>query len=352
MATVERTEEQVVDLSMLAAPTKSPPMDFDDRSSTTALAVAPSASTELAVLVERTRTTLHGAVPINTRRAYEGDLRRFAEWCASMGFTPMPSQPATVAVYLRALADKGHKCSTIERALAALCTAHLRSGHPSPWTHPLVVDMRAGLRQELGVRPNKKRAADEEVLRRLLAVVPTEGLLGLRDRAMLTLGWCAALRRSELVALDVAHVTRAPKGGVVFVATSKTDQERHGEEVPIFFSNLEEHCPMRSLDAWVAASGIVEGAIFRQLGREQKLGERLSPPAVRDRVRHYARTAGLVYADYGAHSLRSGFITTAARRGKDLDSIMVTSRHRSERVARGYIQRETLHERGAGEGLL
>ncbi len=324
----------------------------DDDSPTTALTVAPSVSIELAALVERTRTTLDDAVPINTRRAYEGDLRRFVAWCNSVELTPMPAAPATVVMHMRSLADQGYKYSSIERALAAICTAHVRAEHPSPWKHPHVADMRAGLKKELGVRPEKMRAADEEVLRRLLAVVPIDDLLGLRDRSLLTLGWCAALRRSELVALDVANVTRAPKGGVVFVATSKTDQEKRGEEVPMFFSNLAEHCPMRSLDAWLAASGIVDGPIFRRLGRQQRLGERLSPPAVLDRVRRYAKVAGLPFDEFGAHSLRSGFITTAARRGKDLDSIMVTSRHKSERVARGYIQRETLHERGAGEGLL
>jgi integrase len=211
--------------------------------------------------------------------------------------------------------------------------------------------MRAALRRELGVRPRKKRAADDEVLRRLLHTLP-DLLLGVRDRALLTLGWCAALRRSELVGLDVADVTRAPKGLVVLVRTSKTDQESRREEVPVFFSNLAEHCPVRSLDAWLAAAGIAADAVFRQLGRRHLIGARLSPEAVLDRVRHYAKLAGLVPSEFGAHSLRSGFMTTAARRGKDLDSIMRTSRHRSDRVARGYIQRETLHERGAGEGLL
>lgn len=325
---------------------------LDDKSLTTALTVASSASTELVTLVERTRATIDDAVPVNTRRAYEGDLRRFAEWCVSMGLTSLPAAAGTVAVYMRGLADRGHRYSTVERALAAICTAHVRSSHPSPWRHPLVKDMREALRVELGVRPAKKRAADDEILRRLLGVVPQAELIGLRDRAMLTIGWCAALRRSELVALNVTDVTRAPKGGIVFVAQSKTDQERHGEEVPIFFSNLSEYCPMRSLNAWLAASGITEGATFRRLGRQQQLGERLSPPAVLDRVQHYARLAGLAYKDFGAHSLRRGFITTAARRGKDLDSIMRTSRHKSERVARGYIECETLHERGAGQGLL
>ncbi|HEY5242559.1 MAG TPA: tyrosine-type recombinase/integrase, partial [Polyangiaceae bacterium] len=124
------------------------------------------------------------------------------------------------------------------------------------------------------------------------------------------------------------------------------------EEIPIFFSNVAAHCPVRSLDAWLGASGITEGLLFRQLGRRQLLGAPLSAAAVLHRVRHYAKLAGLPEEEFGAHSLRSGFITTAARRGRDLDSIAVTSRHRSMETLRGYIQRETLHERGAGEGLL
>jgi hypothetical protein len=139
---------------------------------------------------------------------------------------------------------------------------------------------------------------------------------------------------------------------VVLVRRSKTDQIGAGEAIPIFFSNAVECCPVRSLEAWLSAAEISDGAIFRRLGRRLQLGERLAPAAVLDRVKHHAKVAGLPFADFGAHSLRSGFITTAARRGRDLDSIMVTTRHRSEKVARGYIERETLHERGAGEGLL
>lgn len=311
-----------------------------------------ASASALAGLVERAQATVQSAVPPNTRRAYEGDLRRFATWCTAVGLAAMPAAPGTVALYLRALADDGRKMSTIERALAAICTAHTRAGHSSPWSAPAVADMRAGLRRELGVRPEKKRAADDEVLRRMLAVVPRQTLLGQRDRALLTLGWCMAGRRSEVVALDVEDVERVAKGLVVTVRASKTDQERKGEDIPIFFSNTEECCPVRSLDAWLTAAAIVEGAIFRQLGRGQNLGDRLSPASVLDRVKHYATLAGLADEDFGAHSLRSGFITTAARRGKDLDSIMRTSRHRSERAARGYIQVACIHERGAGEGLL
>lgn len=306
---------------------------------------------DLGPLVERTRQSIRDAVPPNTRRGYEGDLRRFAAWCSRAGLTAMPARPETVVLYLRALADGPRRWATIERALAAICTAHVRAGHLSPWGHPFVGDMRAALRRELGVRPVKKLAADDDVLRRLLAVLPSS-LLGLRDRALLTVGWAAALRRSELVAVDVVHVSRLAKGLVLLIPRSKTDQDRRGAEVPVFFSNREDHCPVRSLDAWLAAAGIVEGAVFRALGRDQRLGARLAPAAVADRVRHWAKKAGLDWREFAGHSLRSGFVTTAARRGKDVDSIMRTTRHRSVATVREYIQRETLHERGAGEGLL
>jgi len=102
-----------------------------------------------------------------------------------------------------------------------------------------------------------------------------------------------------------------PKGGVVFVEKSKTEQERHGEKVPTFFSSLAKD-PLRSLDTLLAASGIVESAILRRHGRRQQPGDRLSPAAVSDRERHYAKLVRLAY--FGTHSLRSGFITTAVRR--------------------------------------
>jgi site-specific recombinase XerD len=264
----------------------------------------------------------------------------------------MPADPATVVLYLRHLADGGRRVSTIERALAAISTSHFRAGHASPWGHPLVHGMRSALRRELGVRPEKKKAADDAVLRQLVAVLPSS-LLGVRDRALLTLGWAGAFRRSELVSLDVADVTRAPKGLVVLLRASKTDQQKRGEEVPIFFSNAEALCPVRSLDAWLAAANIDAGSIFRPVGRDGRVrGSRLSAETVADRVHRYAKLAGLDATAFAGHSLRSGFVTTAVRRGRDVDSIMVTTRHRSERTVRGYVQRETIFERAAGEGLL
>jgi len=214
----------------------------DGRSESDMLTVATDGG--FAELVERTKATLESAVPPNTRRAYEGDLRRFAAWCTVSGQVAMPAAPETICAYMRQLADRGNKVSTIERALAAICTAHVHSGRASPWRTPAIKLMRDALRRELGVRPTKKRAADDEILRRVVRVIPG-GRLGIRDRALLTLAWSGAFRRSEVVSFDVGDITRAPKGIVVLVRTSKTDQERRGEEVPVFFANDASCCPVR-----------------------------------------------------------------------------------------------------------
>jgi site-specific recombinase XerC len=215
-------------------------------------------------------------VPPNTRRAYEGDLHRYAAWATGAGLGGATAAPGSIVVYLRHLADAGRKVATIERALAAMCTSLVRAGSPSPWSHPLVADMRVALRRERGVRPTKKRAADDGILKAFLAQVPVGSLLGLRDRSLLTLDWGAALRASEPVALDVADVRRVPKGLVLLIRSSKTDQEARGEEVPVFYSDKPQHCPVRSLDAWLAAGGITDGAIYRALGRSGRLGTRLA----------------------------------------------------------------------------
>ena len=315
---------------------------------------------DLQLLALRADESIDEATSPNTRRAYEGDLKRFAGWCNANRLVAMPASDETLRLYMRYLGDtsgpgrkKPHKVSTIERALAAICSSHARGGHPSPWAHKAVEDMREALRFEKGIKRMKRKAADDEILRRLVTMLPPS-LIGLRDRALLTMGWSGALRQSELVGMCVEHVERAPKGLVVTVPQSKTDQHAEGERVPIFFANNPDVCPVRALDAWLAATGVEKGAIFRALGRDGRLrSDGLRPVAVYERIRYYARLAGFDnWREFGGHSLRRGFISTAARRGRDLDSIMVTTRHRSVASVREYIERETIFERAAGEGLL
>ncbi len=320
--------------------------------------VAVGETVDLRQLARRAQESVRDATSPNTVRAYEGDLRRFAAWCTANGLPAIPASDATLVLYLRYLGDaigprseQPHRVSTIDRALAAICSAHVRAGHHSPWTDGPVQEMRDALRREKGVRPSKKTAADDAILRRMLAVLP-QTLLGLRDRSLLTLAWAMAARRSEVVSLDVADVRREAKGLVLMLRSSKTDQQKRGREIPIWYSNAAECCPVRSLDAWLSAAGITEGPLFRRLGRDGRVGARLTAASVADRVKRWAKVAGLAWKEFAGHSLRSGFVTTAVRNRKSPAAIMVVTGHVSEDSLRGYYQSQSIFEGGAGEGLL
>jgi integrase len=175
----------------------------------------------------------------------------------------------------------------------------------------------------------------------------------LRDRALVTLGWLGAFRRSELVALDVGDVRFTDEGLIVRLATSKTDQEGQGVEKGIPYAGNPATCPVRSLRAWLEAARLESGPLFRPVTRHGQLGERrLSDRAVALVVKRLAARAGLEPAVFAGHSLRAGFATTAAQRGKSLDAIMRQTGHKSERVARGYIRHATLFTDNAATGLL
>ena len=192
--------------------------------------------------------------------------------------------------------------------------------------------------------------ADQE----LAALVATldDGLAGLRDRALLTLGWFGAFRRSELVALTVTDVARVREGLILAVRRSKGDQEARGAEKGIPYASNPALCAVRALEAWLASAGIVEGPIFRSVDRHGHIGEAaLSDRSVALVVKRCAKRAGFDPKTLGGHSLRAGFATTAAKKGKGLDAIMRQTLHRSEKVARGYIRHAKLFDDNAAVGL-
>ncbi len=171
-------------------------------------------------------------------------------------------------------------------------------------------------------------------------------------RALLHMYWSAAFRRAELVSLDVGDVVRGDEGLVVTLRRSKCDQEGRGATKGIPFASLPAVCPVRALARWLEASGIAEGPLFRGIDRHGHLqGERLHPSSVARIVKRCAERAGLDPEKFAGHSLRAGFATTAAKRGKSLDAIMRQTLHRSERVARSYIRHAKLFDDNAAGGL-
>ena len=263
----------------------------------------------------------------------------------------MPADEGTIRTYLARLGTEGLRHSSIARAYAAIRAVHVDAGHPLP-TLASVTNALHNLGRQLGTAPRGKAPMMADALKRI-ARASGESMLDVRDRALLLVGFAAALRRSELVALDVADVRFTDDGLEVAIRRSKTDQLGQGRLVGVPHGS-KAACPVRALRAWLDRAGIVEGPIFRPVDRGGRIGaERLRDQAVARAVQRAAEQAGLDPADFGAHSLRAGLATSAAKAGKGLDVIMATTGHRrSERVARGYIRHGSLFDACASEGLL
>ena len=222
----------------------------------------------------------------STRRAYAVDFADFTTWCETFGLVSLPASPAAVATYLAACADRKLKASTIARQLAAIRIWHVRKGYDVPTNAGTVKAVHRGIRRHLGARVEQKAAATAKIIAAMLRQIP-DGLTGARDRALLLLGFAAALRRSELVGLTVADIERRPEGVFVHIRKSKTDQEALGHVVPVPHGSKLR--PVEALDAWLTAAGITEGYLFRPIRKGGLLQvEALTDRSVATIVKRYA----------------------------------------------------------------
>ena len=300
-------------------------------------------------LAEQARAYARASRAAATLRAYRSDWADFEDWCAEHGVTALPAAPATVCLYLAALAEAGARASTIRRRLAALAPAHRLIGVTTPPTSdPAVRATMSGIRRSLGTAPHQKAPAVTAELRRLLATCDRATTAGVRDAALLLVGFAGGLRRSELVALTVDDVAEADDGLRVVVRRSKTDPEAEGREIGIPFGSHPETCPVRALRAWREHAGIAAGALFRRVDRhDHLLPGRLTAQSVALVVKRACRRAGLDPARYAGHSLRSGLATAAAQGGAPERAIARQTGHRSVEVLRRYIRAGTLFEENA-----
>lgn len=279
---------------------------------------------------------VNAAKSANTRRAYRFAWTDFADWCARFRRSSLPASPATIAAYVSVMSEVD-KVSTLQVKLAAISFAHQTAHQPDPTDTPEIKAVMAGVRRTLGTAPNKKAPVTRSDLARIIAALP-DSLAGRRDRALLLVGFAGAFRRSELVTLDVKDIVFLEDRAVITLARSKTDQEGRGakKHIPRMDDDL---CPVAALQAWLSEAGIRTGPIFRKVDRWGKVGQRrLNAGTVAQIVKDSAKRAGLNPDVVSGHSLRSGFITSAA--GLDVAEwkIQQVSGHKSTEVLRGYIQ--------------
>lgn len=291
------------------------------------------------------------ALSSNTMRAYRSDWQDFQGWCADRGRSHLPANAATVANYASSLADAGKKVPTIARKLAAIRFFHRGAGLDNPTDNAGVAAILKGIRRTVGTAARQKAPATVDVIHAMMARINSDSLQGKRDRALLLLGFAGAFRRSELVAITVEDLTFSDEGVDVFLPKSKTDQEAKGQSVAIL--NGKALKPADRLKEWLEAAEITSGPIFRRFNRGDRLtGETLTDQAVALIVKKYADAAGLDVASLSGHSLRAGFVTSAAENRASISRIMEVTRHRDPRTVETYVRRADRFKDHAGDGFL
>lgn len=319
-------------------------------------AAGPSGASAPAVARARSRRLADGylvaADAPSTVRAYTADWAHFSRWCAARNLGPMPASPALVGDYLSDLGE-GYARSTLRRKVAAIARANRHAGHRLDTGHSSIRDVLRGIGRTHGLPPKRAQALATEEVQRLVAVCG-DSLTGLRDRALLLVAFAGALRRSELCAIEVEHITWRPRSMELLLPRSKTDAEGEGARVGIPRGKAEATCPVRALRAWLDAAGIERGPVFRAVTRHgTPRSTALSGEAMRLVVLKRAALAGIEGSrlePISPHGLRAGFVTSAYRAQVPDEEIMGHSRHKSLATMRTYVRRSKVsHASPAGK---
>lgn len=301
-------------------------------------------STRAARVLAKSRAYRSVADARATLKAYAADYTQFQGWCEEHGLAPMPPTAETVGAYL-ASCGEGYALSTLRRRVAAIARQCRLEGHTLDTRANAIRGTIKGIARNHGQPSRRSAALTTDDIKRLCDACDNQ-LPGLRDRALFLIGFAGALRRSELIGLDVEHLKWTGKNLVLLIARSKTDKEGAGVEIAISPGANETTCPVRALKQWLKTSGIKFGPVFRKVNKSARVQNgRLTTDAVRQVLLKRAALAGLKGTHrepISPHGLRAGFITTAYSNGVRDEEIMGHTRHKSLETMRGYVRRAKL----------
>ena len=335
------------DAAMATTPAAAQVVEPPDTGSAPAIRtiVTPHDAGELAA---RHRTFLAAATSDNTRQAYRSAIKHYLDWGGVL-----PADEAAVIRYLVRYADALNP-RTLALRLTALSQWHVHQGFADPAATSTVRKTLAGIARTNG-RPKKKaKALPIEDLELIVATLATVGTLkAARDNALLQVGFFGGFRRSELVGIEVDHVTWEAQGITVTLPRSKTDQTGEGVAKAIPYSP-GPCCPATALRRWLDAAGVTSGPIFRSISKWGAVAaDRLNPASVNTILAGAAQLARLGYVpELSSHSLRRGMATSAYRAGAAFRDIKRQGAWRHDGMVQGYIEEAGLFEENAAGSLL
>ena len=284
-----------------------------------------------------------------TRRAYQADWNAFQAFCTAHSLEALPASPETICLFLSDSADSGKAISTITRRCTSITALHEHFNYLSPIKDARVSRVLRGIKRTCGEPQRRSKAISWADLKKIVSQTDSS-MLGVRDAALLSLGWASAMRRSEIVAMNLGDCSIEDSGMIVTIRRSKTDQEGHGYKIGIPRATVGEGlCPVRKVIDWVRRmtndKPLPPGSpLFPNIGRVGK-GKwwwqpygRLADRMVSVIVKQYCNFAGLPHEQYSAHSLRRGLATEAAAAGVPERILSRHTRHQSLEVLRSYIE--------------
>ena len=306
-------------------------------------------------LIEKTKKFVASAKSPATLKAYRNDWRDFETWCSLHNLPSLPSTPETIALYIADQAST-RAVGTITHRLTSITKAHQAAGlkeSPASTRNFIVGETLKGIRRVLGTEQQGKDPLLADDIRRIVAAAP-DSVLGLRDAALILVGFAGAFRRSELARIFVSDLSFDQKNGVVIdLRVSKTDQEGAGRKVGIPFGSHPDTCPVLALQAWLEAAKITEGPVFRRVDRNGNPSRRrgLHKDSIGKLLKRAAARASMNVDPLGGHSLRAGFVTEAAMNGVREFVIMKQTGHKTEKTLRRYIRNGELFRENAAAAI-
>ena len=302
----------------------------------------------------KTLKNLNNSKAANTLRAYQADFKDFSMFCIKNALSSMPTEPKILSLYLTHL-SKFSKFSTLKRRIASISVIHKLKGHYLDTKHPIIMENLHGIKRVKGTNQKSKKPILINNIKQIIKVIDqyirnnesgsvnqinTENskniLKKIRDKAIILVGFSGGFRRSELVNIDYDDLEFVSEGIKIFIKRSKTDQSGEGMIKAIPYFDNKSFCPVLALKNWIEHSEIKSGKLFD-----------ISDKSISLIIKKYASIAGLNPNNYGGHSLRSGFATSAAESGAEERNIMAMTGHKTTQMVRRYIQEANLFKNNA-----